>query len=471
MAGGLDAFALSGQVPPSPATAVSFDTDAIRSQFPILERRIDGIDGELPLVFMDHGASTHAPQPVIDAVTGLHTRSYANIHRGNHTLSLEASDLFDQATDIFADFIGADQETGCFVMGGNTTDSLSLAAHIMKETPGKTLTTLAEHHSNDLSHRDRGDVLHADVDEQGRVQLDDMQRLLDEHDVKLVAVTGCSNVTGYFPPIHAMARMAHDAGAKILVDAAQLYAHAPIDVKPDDHPEHIDFLAAAGHKAYAPFGSSFLYAPRDLSDAASPYMPGGGTVDWVTSDDAWFTRGPDRHMGGTPNITGVVAFAAATAWLAELGMDHVRQHEVDLTERGLRRFSELEADHGIELFGPKTADEKAGVFSFLVPDVRHDVVSKVLSNEYGIATRNGCFCAHPLLHRLLRLGDTSQWTDALSRGEEVEVPGATRATIGIYQTEADVDLLGDALDAIGRKSWKGDYGAKAPTTGQTVEVS
>ncbi len=447
------------------------DVASIRAQFPILERKIETLSGSQSLVFMDHGASTHAPQPVLDAVSDLHTQHYANIHRGNHHLSLEASNLFDAASQTFADFIGADAETGCFVMGGNTTDSLSLAAHVMRDTPGKTLTTIAEHHSNDLSHRNQGDVLHADVDAQGRVLLDDAEQLLQQHDVKLVAVTGCSNVTGYFPPIHDLARMAHDAGAKILVDAAQLYAHAPIDVKADDHPEHIDFLAAAGHKSYAPFGSSFLYGPTEAFDAAPPYMPGGGTVDWVTPADAWYTKSPDRHMGGTPNITGVVAFAAATEWLASFGMDAVREHEVELSNVLFKRFAELEEAHDVDLFGPKTSDEKAGVFSFIVPDVRHDVVSRVLSNEYGVATRNGCFCAHPLLHKLLKLEDTSHWTDALSRGDDVELPGATRATIGIYQSEADIERFINGLDAVVNQSWKGDYGNSAPMVGAQTEAS
>ncbi|MGB1585809.1 MAG: aminotransferase class V-fold PLP-dependent enzyme [Thermoplasmatota archaeon] len=440
---------------------MSFDTDRIRSQFPVLARHIEGVDGPLPLVFMDHGASTHAPQPVLDAVMDLHTQRYANIHRGNHTLSLESSDLFDSAASDFASFIGAtrsvEQGDDAFAMLGNTTDALSLAAHLMADTPGATLTTLAEHHSNDLPHRARGDVLHADVDHQGRVVMDDFSAKLEENDVKLVAVTGCSNVTGYMPPIHDMARLAHEHGAKILVDAAQLYAHQAIDVKPRDHPEHIDMLAAAGHKAYAPFGSSFLYAPTELMDAASPYMPGGGTVEWVTDQNAWFTKGPDRHMGGTPNITGVVAFAAATRFLAGIGMDNVRAHEVELTELGLKHFEDLRERHGIDLFGPKTSQEKAGVFSFTVPDVRHDVVSKVLSTEAGIATRNGCFCAHPLLHRLLGLG--------------VELPGATRATIGIYQQASDLELLVEHLDIIARKAWKGDHGNGAPTVQTTVEVS
>lgn len=454
---------------------MAFDAGSVRAQFPILERRIPGADGtEHPLVFMDHGASTHAPRPVLDAVMELHTEHYANIHRGLHALSQESSDLFDGAAQTFADFIGArpglDAGASTFVMLQNTTDALSLAAHAMADEPGATLTTLMEHHSNDLPHRLRSDVVHADVDGQGRVDMADLERKLQDHDIKLLAVTGCSNVTGYLPPIHDMARLAHEHGARILVDAAQLYAHAPIDVRPESDPAHIDFLAAAGHKAYAPFGSSFLYGPRDVLDAAPPYMPGGGTVDWVTEDGAWFTKSPDRHMGGTPNITGVVAFAAATRWLAGLGMDAVRDHEADLIERGLGRFRGLE-DHGVELFGPRTAAEKAGVFSFQVPGTRHETVSTILSQEFGVATRNGCFCAHPLLHRLLKLEDTSMYTDALSRGQPIPLPGATRATVGIYNTADEVDLLAEAVGAIASGRFTEQYPEAPAQVGGVVEVS
>lgn len=435
-----------------------WDSDALRRLFPILQRRVRTLDGrERPLTYLDHGASTHAPKPVIDAVTDTLTWSYANIHRGNHTLSIEASDRFDEATNSFLRFVKADPETNCAVLGQNTTMALDAAAHMMADKPGRTITTLAEHHSNDLPHRRRGAVLHADVDDKGRILLDDVQAKLDAGDIKLLAVTGASNVTGHTPPIHTLARMAHGAGARILVDAAQLYAHAPIDVKPDGHPEHIDFLAAAGHKAYAPLGSAFLIGPRDLMDAAPPYMPGGGTVDWVTHDSALFTKSPDRHMGGTPNIVGAIAFGAATEWLAGMGMENVQSHERQVTQHAMKRFAELETQHGIELFGPRKVEEKVGVFSFTVPGRRHELVSSILDHEFGIATRNGCFCAHPLLHRLLRLKDTSQWTEALSRGETVPLPGAVRATVGIYNTEAEFDLLSDALATIAKGTYKGQY--------------
>jgi selenocysteine lyase/cysteine desulfurase len=436
---------------------VAFDTKAIRRQFPILERRIRTLDGQdRPLVYLDHGASTHAPTPVIDAVDRMLKQQYANIHRGNHTLSVEASELFDHATESFARFLGARSDDQVIVLGQNTTMALDIAAHVMGAKKGVTLTSAGEHHSNDLPHRRRGKVLHAEVDDQGRLLLDDVQRKLDKNPVKLLAITGASNVTGHMPDVHKLARMAHDANAKILVDAAQLYAHAPIDVKAPDHPEHLDFVAAAGHKSYAPLGSAFLLGPRDLLDDAEPYMPGGGTVDWVTDDSVLFAKSPDRHMGGTPNIVGAIAFAAATAFLQDVGMTNVRQHEEELLAHGLKRFRELE-DHGVQLLGPKKASEKVGVFTFLVPDVRHELVSAILNHEHGIATRNGCFCAHPLLHRLLGLGDTTKWRDALKRGETIDLPGATRGTLGIYNTKEEVDRLCDAVGLIAQGKWKGKY--------------
>lgn len=437
---------------------MAFDTAAVRAQFPILRRTVRTLDGrDRPLVYLDHGASTHAPRPVIDAVVATLSSSYANIHRGNHTLSMESSDQFDAACASFLRFMKADPQTHCAVLGQNTTMALDVAAHVMASVPGKTLTTLAEHHSNDLPHRRRGEVVHADVDDAGRVLLDDVQRHLDGGDIKLLTVTGASNVTGHMPPIHKLARMAHDAGARILVDAAQLYAHAPIDARPTGHREHLDFIAAAGHKAYAPLGSAALVGPRDLMDAAPPYMPGGGTVEWVTESSALFSRSPDRHMGGTPNIVGAIAFGAATEWLEGLGMENVRAHEATVVKHALRRFRELEQTRGIDLYGPKDAREKVGVLSFDVPGRRHELVSSVLNHEWGVATRNGCFCAHPLLHRLLKLGDTSKWTQALERGESVPLPGAVRATVGVYNTEAEVDVLCDALDAIARGAFKGKY--------------
>lgn len=445
---------------------MSFDVDAIRAQFPILQRELTLVDGrKVPLTYFDHGASTHAPLPVIEAVNDLMMNKYANIHRGNHTLSLESSDLFDDVQETIAAFVGTDTERSAVIFTQNTTMALDIVAHTMSFTPGATLTTLMEHHSNDLPHRSRGEVLHADVDEFGRVLYEDVQEKLDQGGVKLLAVTGASNVTGYMPDIARLARMAHAAGAKILVDAAQLYAHAAIDVKPAEHPEHIDFLAIAGHKAYSPYGGAALIADRDVMDAVPPYMAGGGTVRWVTADNALWTTGPDRHMGGTPNIPGAIALGAATKFLADVGMDNVRQHEVELIDYALKRFAEFD---DIVLFGPQESKQKGAVFSFVPGNASHAAFSTALDRHYGIATRNGCFCAHPLLHKLLKLGDTTQWTDALNRGESIELPGAVRAAVGIYNTQGELDLLFGALDDL--MSGKTKIGSEVMTS-EATEVS
>jgi cysteine desulfurase/selenocysteine lyase len=427
---------------------VAFDVRRVRREFPVLRRRIRCEDGrERPLVYLDHGASTHAPQPVLDAAMDLLANRYANVHRAQHTLSQEASQAFDEAAATVAGFVGADPAGQPICFTGNTTQALDLAAHLMADVPGATVVTQAEHHSNDLPHRRRGRVLRAPVDGSGQILLDELEAILQGNDVKLLAVTGASNVTGVMPPVHRLARMAHDAGARILVDAAQLYAHAPIDVKPAGHAAHLDFVAAAGHKAYAPFGSAFLAAPADLVDAAPPHVTGGGTVEWVTEVGVRHKAGPERHHGGTPNVVGAVALAAATRWLDRLGMESVREHERALVRHGLRRFRELADAHGVRLLGPareSAAARKLGVFAFVVPGLAHGELSRRLDARFGIATRNGCFCAQPLLNQLLGLGVEPAWTKA-APGEGAEVPGAVRASLGVYNTEAEVDLLADAV--------------------------
>lgn len=427
---------------------MGFDVARVRRDFPITRRRIRTEDGRSrPLVYLDHGASTHAPQPVLDEVTEFLSTSYANVHRGRHTLSQEASERFEQAAHTLGAFIGADPAAQPVCLAGNTTQALDLAAHLMADTRGVTVITQAEHHSNDLVHRRRGKVLRAPVDGHGRLDLDAVERLLRKNRVKLLAVTGASNVTGVMPPVHELARMAHDHGARILVDAAQLYAHAPIDAKAPGSAEHLDFVAAAGHKAYAPLGSAFLAAPAELVDACEPHVTGGGTVEWVTERGVRHKPGPERHSGGTPNIVGAVAFAAATRYLDRLGMDEVRDHERGLVRHALGRFEELGEQAGVRLLGPtgpEAADEKVGVFAFVAPGLGHGECSERLDRRWGIATRNGCFCAQPLLNQLLGLGVEPAWTRARP-GDGVEIPGATRATVGLYNTEKEVDLLADAL--------------------------
>lgn len=422
----------------------------IRQQFPVTDQRFVAPDGSTrTVIYLDHGASTHPSRVVLDHYTEFLERYYANIHRGRHYLSQKASSLFDEVIDIVAEFVGADLGRQEVIFTANTTAAVDLAAHVMTCRDGATIVTEMEHHSNDLPHRRRGEVLRTHVTPEGRIDYDDIEQLLESHTVKLVAVTGASNVTGYVPDIHRIARMAHRHGAMILVDGAQLLAHRRVDLNPEEG-EPIDFFAAAGHKAYAPFGSAFLVAPRDVCDEADPYIPAGGTVEIVSNEDVVFYRGHERHSGGTPNIPGVIALGKALRWLEEIGMDWVEDHERELAA-GM--FRSLESIPGITLLGEISPSERLGVASFTVDGLNDTAVATLLNNRFGIATRNGCFCAHPYLSVLLGL-DITPLIEAARRGEFVRPPGATRASLGIFNDADDVERLVAAVaELAGNVEW------------------
>jgi cysteine desulfurase/selenocysteine lyase len=432
------------------------DIEGIRRQFPITRMRFDVAgEGPRPLIYMDHGASTHPPTVVLDTYKDFLEKSYANVHRGRHYLSEMATDRFEHVTDDILRFIGGGSEGNAVVLCGNTTHALDLAAHVMAGRPGLTLVSLMEHHSNDLPHRARGAVLHFGVREDGTLDYDDLAAKLSAHEVKLVAVTGASNVTGYLPDLPRVARLAHAHGARVLVDAAQLLAHAPVDVLPDDDPAHVDLLAGAGHKTYAPFGSAFLFGPRDLLDEAPPYIPSGGTVVYVTEHDAFYKPSPERHEAGTPNIAGAVALGAALRFLEEAGMAEVRTHERVLVERAMDGLGKLD---GVKVLGHPDPAMRIGALALSIEGVPHELAATILNREAAIAVRNGCFCAHPYLHRLLGLGDTTELRRRLLAGEEVDLPGAVRPSFGIFNTEEEVDHLVRMIGVIRDRAWKGSYG-------------
>jgi cysteine desulfurase/selenocysteine lyase len=433
------------------------DIRKIREQFPITRQRFQvlGQTEPRPLIYMDHGASTHPPTPVLDTFKDFLECSYANVHRGRHYLSEMATDRFEHVSDDIFRFIKGRKERSTVILCGNTTQALDLAAHVMAHRKGLTLVSIMEHHSNDLPHRSRGEVVHFGVKDDGTLDYDDLEAKLGAHEVKLVAVTGASNVTGYLTDIHRIARMAHARGAKILVDGAQLLAHAEVDVLPDTDPGHIDFFAGAGHKAYAPFGSSFLFGPTDLFDAAPPYIPAGGTVVYVTEDEAFFKKSPDRHEGGTPNIAGAVALAAALRFLEEAGMDEVRAHERVLVERAMDALAKLD---GVRVLGHPDPARRIGALSLTIDGIPHELAASILNREAAIAVRNGCFCAHPYLHRLLGLEDTSELRRRLIAGEEVDLPGAVRPSFGIFNDEDEVDELVRMIRVIRDRAWHGEYG-------------
>jgi selenocysteine lyase/cysteine desulfurase len=268
----------------------------------------------------------------------------------------------------------------------------------------------------------------------------------------LVAVSGASNVTGTIPPVHRLAEQAHAAGAEIAVDCAQLAPHRTIDIGDLDDPAHLDYVAFSGHKLYAPFGSGVLIGRRDTFARGVPDAVGGGTVGRVTDTDVAWADAPARDEAGTPNVVGAVALAAATQALQRIGLDQVAAHEAALTAYALERMQRVP---GLCVYGDADsarAHERLGVIPFTLHGVDHRLVAAVLSCEYGIAVRNGAFCAQPYVRHLLG-------PDAVdvACGSADQPMGLVRISFGLANTFADVDTLVNALGTIARHTYRGSY--------------
>ncbi len=265
---------------------------------------------------MSTSTTLPARRPLIDVIQALERFMpyYASVHRGTGFKSRLSTEAYDRAHAIVARFFGADPQTQAVAFGKNTTEAINKLSYRLPVNAGHVIiSTQLEHHSDDLPWRRAAEVVHVRATADGRLDEDDFDSQLERHAgrIALVAISGASNVTGFIQPIHALARKAHDAGSRILVDAAQLAPHRAIDMRPDDDPEHLDFLAISAHKMYAPYGTGALIGPRDLFLASPPEYRGGGTIDVVTLDDVVWAGLPDREEAGSPNVVGAVALAAA----------------------------------------------------------------------------------------------------------------------------------------------------------------
>jgi len=434
-----------------------------------VREQIVGADALVPLldgsrrqyVNFDNAASTPALRPVFDKVNEF-MDWYSSVHRGTGFKSQIATEAYDLAHDIVGCFVGANLETNTVVFGKNTTEAINKLARRFPLEPGDVvLCSLMEHHSNDLPWRLQAQLLHIDVLDDGSLDEDHFDRLLDQHGgkVKLVAISGASNVSGHINPIHRLAEKAHAVGAKILVDAAQLAPHRAIDMRPDEAPDHLDFVAISAHKMYAPYGTGALVGPTSLFAQGTPDMVGGGTVDIVTVDDVRWGHPPDRDEAGSPNVIGAVALAQAVISLEEIGMDLLARHEAELTAHALRGLHQID---GVKVHGmtdPDRAAERVGVIPFSVRGVSHYKVAAALSFEGGIAVRNGCFCAHPYILRLLEVtGDEAlRHQQDIIDGSRVGLPGLVRISFGCYNTIEEVDHAVAMLARIAAGDLAGDY--------------
>jgi len=434
-----------------------------------LRDQIVGLSEQVPLlngtrrqyINFDNAASTPTLIPIMEKVEEF-LKWYSNVHRGTGFKSKLSSWVFEESRDIIARFIKADLTESVVIFCKNTTEAVNKLAHRYLFEPGSiVLTSLMEHHSNELPWRKVAQVIHIGVTDDGRIDEKDLEEKLQRYKgkVKLVALSGASNVTGYINPIYDYARRAHEVGAKIMIDAAQLAPHRPIDMKPKGHSEHLDFLALSAHKMYAPFGIGVLVGCRKTFEEGDPDNVGGGTVDIVNLENAYWTDLPDKEEAGTPDIVGAVALARAIQIFEEVGWEEIIRHEAELTAYALRKLSEIPE---VILYGDKDPDNavnRLGVISFNIKNIPHALVAAILSYEWGIGTRNGCFCAHPYVKCILHVNETEAkaMEERILARDRSQLPGTVRISFGFYNTKEEVDILCTALRKIARGEYQPGY--------------
>ena len=400
----------------------ALDAKRIREDFPILSREMSG----KPLVYLDSAATSQKPRQVIKAVTEFYERSNANVHRGVYELGAEATELFEAARAKIAAFLGAPQP-GSFVFTRGSTESINLVAHAwgrrFLEDGDEILLTELEHHSNivpwQLCARDTGaELRYVRITDDGLIDLDAVAASIGGR-TRMVAITGQSNVLGTRPPIRQIAEMAHEAGAKILVDAAQFASHNPVDVVELD----VDFLTVAGHKMLGPTASGGLYGRPELLEEMDPFLGGGEMIMEVHPSTSTYKDPPWKFEAGTMNIAQEIGLAAAVDYLSEIGMKNVVDHERELTAYALDRLTSA----GATVFGTHDPDQRGGAISLWFEDIHPHDLATVLGDQ-GVAVRAGHHCAQILMRRL-------------------GVPATARASFHVYSTPEDVDALIDGLEA------------------------
>ena len=394
------------------------DVEAIRADFPALARTVRNGN---PLIYLDSGATSQKPVQVLDAERSFYERHNGAAHRGAHLLSEEGTEIYEGARAKVAAFIGAD--VGEVVFTKNATEAINLVAYTLTASikPGdEVLITEMEHHANlvpwqQLAQRTGATLRWFKVLPDGRLDLD--EPLITER-TKIIALSGQSNVTGVMPPVAEIATLAHEVGALVLADGAQLVPHHPVDVKALD----VDFLAFSGHKMLGPLGLGVLYGKRDRLEALPPFLAGGDMIEVVRMEGSTFQQPPARFEPGVPPAPQAAGLGAAIDYLTALGMDNVAAHEESLTAHALDALREI---RGVRILGPDTTKDRGGAVAFEVEGVHPHDVGQVL-DELGIAVRTGHHCAWPL-HRALG------------------VQASTRATFYVYNTHAEVDALVDGI--------------------------
>ena len=401
-----------------------FDVTKIREDFPILSRKVY----DRPLVYLDNGATTQKPLCVLDAMREEYLNVNANVHRGVHYLSQQATDLHEQAREKVRKFINAGSVNEIIFTRG-TTESLNLVVSsfcdgFMSEGD-EVIVSVMEHHSNivpwQLQAARKGISLRViPMNDKGELLLDEYEKLFTER-TKIVSVTHVSNVLGTVNPVKEIVRIAHEHGVPVMVDGAQSTPHFAVDVQDID----CDFFAFSGHKMYGPTGVGVLYGKEDWLDRMPPYQGGGEMIESVSLEKTVFEHLPFKFEAGTPDYVATHGLATAIDYISSIGIDNISRHEQELTRYCMERMQEID---GIRLFG--TANDKDAVVSFLVGDIHHLDMGTLL-DRLGIAVRTGHHCAQPLM---IRLG----------------IQGTVRASFAMYNTKEEIDVLVEGIKRVSK---------------------
>lgn len=400
------------------------DSHTIRDDFPILKRKIGGKNN---FVYLDNAATTQKPLAVINSITNYYTNMNSNIHRAVYEVAEESTRAYERTREMVARFINA-KHVEEIIFTRNTTESINLLSYSWGrkniKAGDKILITELEHHSNIvpwqvLAKETNSKLCYLNINDEGYLNLDNFFRELEGGGIKLISISHMSNVLGTIVPIKTIIRAAHEKGIPVIVDGAQSVPHMPVDVQDLD----CDFLAFSAHKMLGPTGVGVLYGKSELIERMDPFMGGGDMIKEVFKNYTHYNDIPYKFEAGTPNIADVVGFGAAIEYLENIGMEAVRQHEIDLTEYALELLTSIPQ---LKIYGPLVPIDRGGVISFNIGDIHpHDLAT--IMNDHGIAIRSGHHCAQVLMERL-------------------SVSATSRASFYIYNTKDDIDQLINVLD-------------------------
>ena len=422
--------------------------DEIRKLFIGLDNKIviNGKKQVIPINF-DNAATTPVLKKVMRAVLKA-SENYGSIARGDGQKSQYSSDLYEECRRYVIDYFNAPLNKYTAIFIGNTTEGINKLSNILIENKNDiVITSRMEHHSNDLPWRGKCDLKYVEVDEKGRIIMEELEEMFSIYQdrIKYVTITGASNVTGYITDIRRVAKLAHKYGAKLIVDGAQLVPHRAINICGKEDDDYIDFLIFSAHKVYAPFGSGAIIGLRDELEKYPPDTKGGGTVERVLDDEIMWLSTPEKNEAGSPNFFGAVALMQALKEMNKIGFELIESNEKKLLKiliEGMKNFER------VILYGDnENIEDRLGIMVFNIDRLCYEMVGEYLASIRGIAVRQGGFCAHPYTRRLLGIKSNEIEEYIKKNG----MPGMVRVSLGAYNSEKEVNIFLETIEYICKK--------------------